>query len=243
MLKELAEKGNLYDETDLRSRAAWLVRLAADQPEKASKEVHRAQALLERQVGSDLWSHSGVHRLQYFHLLGRVEIALYQGRSLEAWEILKGRWGGLERSLHFRVQLLRAEALGLRCRAAAAAAAECDEESKARRQLLRIARSSGRRLEAEELGWARALAGLVRAGAAALDGWTDTAVERLGAAEAGFEAAGFELYAVTCRRRRGQLLGSAGGKLIAAADAWMRRQGIVKPERMARVLAPGRWRP
>ncbi len=242
MLKDLGEKGNLYDETNLRSRAAWFARLAADQPEKAAKEVHRAQALLERQVASELWSRSGLHHLHYFHLLGRVEIALYQDRGLEAWEILKARWGSLQRSLLFRVQLLRAEALGLRCRAAVAAAAVCDAGSRTRRELLHSARLSGRRLEAEKLGWARALSGLVRAGTAALDGRTDTAVGQLEFAEAAFEAAGFELHAMTCRRRRGQLLGSAAGReLIVAANAWMQRQGIASPERMARVLVPGPW--
>ena len=241
MLKDLAEKGNLYDETDLRSRAAWFARLAADQPEKAAKAVHRAQALLERQVTSGLWSYSGVHRLQYFHLLGRVEIALYRGRGLEAWEILRGRWRSLERSLHFRVQLLRAEALGLRCRAATAGAAQCDEASKTRHDLLRVAKSSCRRLEAENLGWARAQAGVARAAAAALDGRTESAVARLKTAETGFDDAGFELHAVVCRRRRGQLLDTGGESLIAGADVWMQRQGIVRPRRMARVLAPGSW--
>ncbi len=239
MLKDLAAKGNLYDETDLRSRAAWLARLAADQPERAAKEVHRAHALLERQVTSELWSSSGVHRLRYFHLVGQVEIALYQGRGAEAWRILEASWGELCRGLHFRVQLLRAEALGLRCRAAIAAATHA-ESPQTQRHLKRVALAAGRRLEAEKLGWAQALAGLVRAAAAAHEGRSDDAADRLTVAEAGFEATGFELHAAVCRRRRGELLGTgAGSELIAAADAWMLRHGVASPQRMARVVAPG----
>ncbi len=276
MLKDLAEKGNLYDETDLRSRAAWVARLAADEPEKAAKEIHRAQALLERQTGSELWprrapetrasgwalwpgatgpearprspgqeSPSGgagtSHRLRHYHLLGLVEIALYRGQDMEAWRILEARWRSLRRGLHFRVQLLRVEALGLRCRAALAAANRADSKERAR--LLRSALAGACRLEAEKLGWARGLARLVRAGAAAAGGRGEEAGNLLAAAETELRAADFELYAAACRRRRGQLLGAAGAGLVAEADGWMERQGIASPERMARVLAPGRWRP
>ncbi len=255
MLQDLAEKGNLYDETDLRSRAAWVAQLAADQPEKAAKEIHRARALLERQVAGEIWSYSlrprrlgqaprRSHRLHYFHLLGLVEVALYRDQGLEAWRTLEERWTHLRRCLHFRVQLLRTEALGLRCRAALAAAAAYPEASKARARLRRGALASARRLEAENLGWAGALARLTRAGVATLGDRAEEAPDLLVAAETGFRAAGFELYAAATRRRRGQLLGDhTGAGLITEADGWMKRQGIAKPERMARVLAPGHWPP
>ncbi len=240
-LKDLAEKGNVYDETDLRSRAAWFVRLAADEPEKAAKEVHRAQALVERQATSELGATPGFHRLRFFHLIGLVEIALYRGRGVEAWQSLDGRWRRLKRGRHFKVQLLRVEALGLRCRAALAAAS-AEENPKRRRALLRRALASAHRLEAEKLDWASGAAGLARAGAATLEGRAGAAMEQLAAAEAGFTEAGFELHVAVCRQRRGQLLGAeAGGDLIAGAADWMREQGIARPDRMARVLAPGRW--
>ncbi len=240
MLKDLTEKGNLYDETDLRSRVAWFVRLAADQPKKAAKEIHRAQALLERQGTSELWSNRSFHRLRHFHLLGRVEIALYQGRDSEAWEILKSRWGKIRRSRLFKIQLLRAEALGLMGRAATAAAASHERDSNAGRELQKIALEAGRHLEAEKLGWGRALAMLIRSGASLPR--ANTTLEQLVAAEAGFKTAGFELHAAACRYRHGQILGAgAGDELIAVAEAWMRRHGVASPERMTRVLAPGRW--
>ncbi len=240
MLKDLAEKGNLYDETDLRSRAAWFVRLAADQPKKAAKEIHRAQALLERQAVTELWSNQGFHHLRLFHLLGQVEIALYQGRGSDAWGILKPCWGKIRRSRLFKVQLLRAEALGLAGRAATAAAAVHERGSKVERELRKIALAAGRRLEMEKLGWGRALAALIRAGLSTPR--EGTTLEQLVAAEAGFKTAGFELYAAACRYRHGQLLGvGAGDELIAVAEAWMRRHGVASPERMTRVLAPGRW--
>ncbi len=237
MLQELAEKGNLYDETDLRSRAAWVARLAADEPEKAAKEIHRAQALLECQVAG-----GGTSPLHYFHLVGRAEVALYRGQAAEAWRIVEARWGKLRRGLSFRVQLLRTEAFGLRCRTAIAAAEVSPAGSKARARLLRAAAGAARRLDGEQLDWAAALARLTRAGAAVLDGRAREAADLLAAAETGFRNAGFELYAAASRRRRGQLTGGqAGAELIADADRWMECQRIADPERMARVLAPGRW--
>jgi hypothetical protein len=50
------------------------------------------------------------------------------------------------------------------------------------------------------------------------------------------------LHAATARRRRGELVGGdAGRDLVGAADAWMAGQSIKAPQRMAAVLAPGRW--
>jgi hypothetical protein len=42
------------------------------------------------------------------------------------------------------------------------------------------------------------------------------------------------------RIRRGQLRGGAeGASEVAAAEAWMRSEGIVRPDRFAAMLAPG----
>ncbi len=63
-------------------------------------------------------------------------------------------------------------------------------------------------------------------------------------AEAGFEAADMALHAACARRRLGQVIGGDEGRtLIAAANEWMRGQEIKNPERMAAMIAPGRWPP
>jgi eukaryotic-like serine/threonine-protein kinase len=64
----------------------------------------------------------------------------------------------------------------------------------------------------------------------------------LSAAQAGFEATDMALYAAATRRRWGQLIGGAEGRiLVEAANAWMARQKIQNPERMAAMLASGGW--
>ena len=63
---------------------------------------------------------------------------------------------------------------------------------------------------------------------------------KIEAAEAGFVASDTALYAAAARRRRGQLLGGEEGKeLVAAADTWMRSEGIVRPDRVAAMIVPG----
>ena len=50
------------------------------------------------------------------------------------------------------------------------------------------------------------------------------------------------LHAACARRRLGELTGGDEGRtLIAAANEWMRGQEIKNPERMAAVIAPGKW--
>ncbi|MEM7351638.1 MAG: AAA family ATPase [Acidobacteriota bacterium] len=241
LLRDGTAKGNLYDETDLRSRASWVVRLAADQPSEASKELYKAQALVERQLTSDLWSYTGFHRLHYEEVLGRVEVALYRGRSLEAWRLVEGLWPKLRRSFAFRVQIVRVEARGLYCRAALAAAVALGSDSATGSKLRRRVQKMLRRLEAEKLDWASALGRSILAGCATLMGETAAAIESSKTAAAAFEAAGFELYAAANRYRLGQLLASGGRDLRREAAEWMGGQGIRRPEKMVNVLAPGLW--
>jgi hypothetical protein len=49
-----------------------------------------------------------------------------------------------------------------------------------------------------------------------------------------------KLYAALARRRLGMLRNDDRGReLVREADAWMAGQGIKKPARMARLIAPG----
>ncbi len=241
MLRDVAAKGNLYDETDLRSRAAWVVRLAIDQPQEAMKEIHKAQALLERQMDSELWAYTGFHLLHFQHLLGRVEILLYRGRNLEAWRVLEQSWGRVTRSLYFRIQILRIELLGLRCRAAVAAAAALGQESRAARAIVERVAGDIRRLAREKLSWSKGLSCLIRACTATLDEQPTLAADLLATAAREFDSAGFELYAVACRYRRGQLLAPAAQNSLLEAMGWMEKEGILRPDRMVAVMVPGRW--
>ncbi len=94
------------------------------------------------------------------------------------------------------------------------------------------------------MAWGDALAVLLRAGIASLKGAREETLERLAAAESAFESAQMALYAAAAKRCRGLLIGGDEGRgLVEAADLWMEGERIRNPERMTRMLAPGRWSP
>ncbi len=231
-LKDVRDKGDLYAEVILRSRSAWMLHLADDQPDQALREMDGA---IER------WSQRGFHIQHYWHLTGRVETALYRGDATAAWEALERAWPKIEKSLLLRIQFTRTEGRHLRCRGALAAAAAAGADTPRGKALLKLLGGELKAIESEKIFWAQPLTELVRAGLAGLRGDKDKALELLVSAAAGFDAANMELYAAVARRRRGEILGSGGETFVREADAWMADRGIRDTERMSDVLAPGRW--
>ncbi len=89
---------------------------------------------------------------------------------------------------------------------------------------------------------ANPLTRLVRAGALATTHHQDQAADQLAAAIDGFETVNMSHYAAAARLRRGRLIGGRRGReLVQQATTWMADQGVVCFDRMADVLAPGRW--
>ena len=227
MLKEARERGDLYAATNLATFVGHLTRLAADDPTGARQEL---QEVIRH------WSQQGFHVQHLTGLMGHLQIDLYSGDGAAAWQRISAEWPALKRSLFLRVQTVRIFMLDLRARSALAAAAHAAE----RKLLLRWAERDARRLERERMPWADALARLIRAGVAAAQLDRSTALALVNAATAGFEAAHMGLFAAAARRRQGELLGGAEGRpLIDQADAWMMRQLIDNPRRMAALHAPG----
>jgi hypothetical protein len=216
-------------------RYGYLVRLMSDEPERASRRIT---------VAARSWSQAGFHLQHYFHLFAQTEIFLYEGAGAAAWQGLENRWNVLEASLiRRRIQLIRIESRHLRARAALSAAAAARGPSASRRgRLLEEAARDARRIAREDAPWAESLANLVCAGVCTLRSEPSRAQELLAAAESGFEASKMALYAAAARRCRGLLLGGPEGRaLVETADAWMRGERVKNPERMAAMLAPGRW--
>ena len=228
-LKDSQMRGDLYAETNLRTRVSYHVLLAQDRPEKARQEIRE---MLAR------WSHKGYHLQHYFDLYGQTEIDLYEGNAKAAWERVVSGWPAFERSLVRRTQLVYLESAHLRARAAVAAVAV----GEAPERTLALAEREARRIEREAMPWSNPLAELIRASIAALRGDTREAVGRLASAETGFEAVDEGLHAAVARARRGELLGGEKEeKLLAEAKAWMSTERIVKPAHICRLVAPGRW--
>src|SRR5262249_7322642 len=113
LLNRARARGDLYAVMNLSSYLMSIVRLAADEPGTADREL--------RQTMSQ-WSREGYHVQHNDALWAAVQIALYRGDGAAAWALLDRSWPALRRSLLLRVQFIRTSMHFLRGRAALAAA-------------------------------------------------------------------------------------------------------------------------
>jgi hypothetical protein len=226
LLKEAESRGDLYEATDLRIRISHANWLAADDPERARREVSEA-------IGH--WPRNEFYIQHWWSLIANVEIFLYEGQGETAWELITREWPKLKRSFLMRIQYIRIETLYHR---GAAALAVAGASSVRRQRLLKVAEEDARRIRRENMEWANPLAQVIDAGVAASRGNRVHAADLLREAEAGFEKAEMALYAAAARRRRGELIGGSDGQaLIDSADDWMSRQRVRNPARMTAMIA------
>jgi tetratricopeptide (TPR) repeat protein len=227
LFKEATERGDRYDAANLGTQIGTLARLAAG-------EVEEARDLLREVMGH--WTTEGFNIQHLSALYGRIYIDLYTGSGATAWERIPRMWSECRRSLLLRIQQIYIDVLQLSGRSALAAAAAAADP----RPLLRAAEGYARRLERLRMPWSVALAGLLRAGAAAGRRDAALAVRLYGEAAAALDAVPLGVFAAAARRRQGELLGGdAGRALVEAADAWMRDRQVHDPARLAAAFAPG----
>jgi tetratricopeptide (TPR) repeat protein len=229
LLNRARARGDLYAVMNLSSYIMSIVRLAADDPETADREL--------RQTMSQ-WSREGYHVQHNDALWAAVQIQLYRGDGAAAWGLIDRTWPALRRSLLLRVQFIRTSMHFLRARAALAAAVAVDDSRPAEaRSLLAVARRAARRLERERMPCPTAYARLIRGALAAVGGDSSQAVLRLTQAVACFEAVDMRLCAAAARRRLGEFLGGTRGQEeIDRADRWMSDQKIKNPASMAAMI-------
>lgn len=220
-------RGNRYLETTMRRscNSLWLV---ADDPERARAELERAT-----------WSPvaSGFHLQHWYELEARGELALYEGNGAAAYEESTAAYEEMAASLLGRIQIIGATSTWLRARLALAAAEVREDRSSS---LLAEAARAARSLAREKIGFATVFSLQLRAAVAARRGGIDKAVSLLDNAMAIAKQKSMLLHAEVARLRRGELLGGSRGESeVAGARDWMSAEGVVRPERMAAVLAPG----
>jgi hypothetical protein len=231
LIAEARERGDLYAEMNLSTYILAVVRLAADEADRAREEVERA---------AEGWSRLGYHVQHNDRVSAAVLIDLYRGDGPTAWDRITRHWPTLARSLLLRVQFIRVAMLGLRARCALAAASAAGHAGGS--VYLRAASRDADRLARERSPWAEAQASSTRAGLAALRGRGDEAVGHLRAASDRFRACDMALCAATTDRRLGALLGGEEGRsLVNQADAWLIAQAVRRPDRVADLFAPGAW--
>ena len=98
LLDRARARGDLYAVMNLSSYIMSIVRLAADEPDTADREL--------RQTMSQ-WSREGYHVQHNDALWAAVQIELYRGDGKAAWNLIDQSWPALRRSLLLRVQFIR----------------------------------------------------------------------------------------------------------------------------------------
>jgi hypothetical protein len=218
MIEQADERGDAFSATNLRTGWPAMRWLVADDPDAGRAEVAAAMAS---------WVRGPFHMQHYYELLALSQFDLYSGDIARAWSRLAERWTSLRRSRLFSIQNVRIGLSSLRGRIALALGdvAEADRAAAA--------------LDHERAAWATALAELLRAGAAHELGDHERSLATLERAEARFAETAMDFHAHAARARRGELIGGDTGRALCdEAAAWMRAEGIRRPDRMTALWTP-----
>ncbi|MEM7350624.1 MAG: protein kinase [Acidobacteriota bacterium] len=243
LLGPARKQGDLYLEIHLRHWVESLRDLARDRPDQA-------QTTLRQSIRD--WSHTGFHFQHFGHLYAMAQVELYEGLGLEAWSRVRERWSELTGSMIQRIGMVLILSYDLRARCAVAAASEEVCTPGLRNWLLEQAERGAQRIERVGAQWPLGLAHLIRAGIESVRGRTDDAASHLRTAGIAFDDCSMVVHATMARWRletSDDPEGAGGGRanrerIVADSDTrWLlAERGIVKPDRFAAVIVPGRWR-
>jgi hypothetical protein len=223
-VRSAERRGDLFTEAAVRFNlnGVWLAR---DAPDEARRDL-----ALTRWVPPK----GGYHMQHWYREQSRFEIDLYTGegsRGLAAFRTIAP-----ELSLVRRVRLHRVHVLWLLARLLLATADGGEGGGTTVAEAARLARQLAR----EDVPYAQTYALLVKAGVARHRRDEAACVAALERAAALADTHDYPHCASAARWRLGEIVGEARGEaLIGQAREWMSEQSIRRPERMARVWAPG----
>ena len=164
----------------------------------------------------------------------RVLVRLYQG-SAAAWDDAADHEEHFLPSMLATAAYFRHSVFNAHAHAALARARKIE----AWEPLLEVIERDAGEVERTGLAWSAGNSLVIRAGVSARRGRHDEAERQLREALASFESAGVGLYEVPVRWRLGELVGGDEGEALRArADAELRAEGVVSPERWTRMLVP-----
>jgi hypothetical protein len=227
-LREAHDRGDRFGVVLYSSNDGALLWLAQDDPDRVHRELDAAMAQ---------WTKAGFHTEHFYELVARTHADLYGGRSAGALRRLELTLPVLKRALLWRSQSVRVKTWHAHARVALAAARA---GAAATRDVRRLVLGSARAIEREPIAFTPAVAALLRAGVASLDGRTEECVEELRRAIQQFGACEMRVYAHAARYALGATLGGdEGAKQAEEAVAGLREAGVARPLTMARTLATG----
>jgi hypothetical protein len=168
--------------------------------------------------------------------VSRIQIALYSGDTERAVQVIDGLWPEFSRSLMKRIQLCRIHMYHHTSYSLIADAVQRGELG----HVKRIQRQA-QLLEAENTPRATSFALYVRGALFDLRGDAAAAIGAYASAESALGELGMTLYAAACRARRGLRLGGDEGQMLhRTALATLSEQGILRPDRLIAMMAPGK---
>ena len=223
LLRDSDAAGDRYTSLQLRlgvDNGAWLV---VDDPAGALRAVDDALAG---------WPTEDVANTSYYATIARVNAMLYRGDDDAALALVGREWPAIARSLMLRVPFAQIAMRELRGRAHLGVAKNLS--GAARDRSIAAARADAAGLRKTRQPWVAGSADLIDAGAAYLAGDDPRAL--LAAAIDAADRAGLALVATSARMARAKLDG--GDEAHAHARAAFEDEGVIAPDRLARVLCP-----
>lgn len=226
LLRDARERAHPYAEGFARGLLGNIVLLAPDRVEEAEEQllIYRRDAPRRFQA----------HLLNYVCQTAALE--RYRGRPDAAWEAAERDWPTVAKMALLRSPHARGEMQLWRGGCAVAAATTAAEPE----PLLHVAHQMADALSKHPCLHARGYGHLVKAGAVALQGDVDRAVQLLREAIDAFEARHMSGFTAAAQHRLGNILGGDEGRtLLERAAEYMHSEGIVRPERFVEMTAPG----
>jgi hypothetical protein len=232
LVREAETRNDRYAQHSLRVLGcAYVLDLAADDPDKARRELSQDLAA---------WPYKYYDIQRANALLGKVDIALYEGRPARAVDVIRSEWELIARSKLMRLSTTFTFSWAARARATLSLACLPDVEPRLGQALLHEASLCARQLRRAAPPWGYGIGTLMLAGIASSQGDRGRARQLLVEAEDSLRFAGLTPYVMAARWRLANSRGSQGA-MEASVDDWASKQNIRRPERILGALAPGRW--
>lgn len=212
----------------LNLNAVWLAR---DDVDGARRDVERVRWLPPA---------NGYHLQNWYAESARAEIALYAGDGRAGLARFRDVWRKLGRSFILRMRIHRHAATYAFVRLLVLVASERETPESERTAMMREAKRRLAGLDDPDVAFARVWHGLMAGALAHLEGDDARARTSLRAARALADASDLPHLAAAARARLGSLTPNPEGAAEReVACAWLASQGVVRPDRMLAIWAPG----
>jgi eukaryotic-like serine/threonine-protein kinase len=199
-----------------------------------TNRVDEARDQLSR--GLAKWSWPSFDILHWTASICESSVELYSGNYREAFAISEDVSKRFFGSFFTRIEIFQV----VNRYSLANAALGLASVSRDRKRLLKVAQKQADELEKKNVPFGFPYILYIKGCVSHLQGDEDRAVKILREAIEAFKKSQFKLNAAATSRQLGRLLGGDEGRaLIVQADNIMKREGIVCPDRVAAMLAPG----